>query len=127
VRLHFVVVSSEVLMGISCPYCQHGMIAKGVKPGQYKPKCTRCGLVFVLTVADDLSMSSAQLPVENLAPTKRVRVVKQPLPPPKQRAADPDATGDYTEGGDPNATTDFDPKPGDDLDATGDYTDRGGR
>jgi hypothetical protein len=82
--------------------------------------------VFVLNVADDLSMSSEQMPVANLAPTKKVPVVKKPLPPPKQRTGDPDATGDYTEGGDPNATVDYDPRRADDQDATGDFT-GGGR
>lgn len=36
----------------SCPYCGHSFSTKPSKPGKYKPKCTRCGQVFLLTVSD---------------------------------------------------------------------------
>ncbi len=39
-------------MGISCPYCGHGMKVKRAKPGRYKPKCSQCERRFTLTVPD---------------------------------------------------------------------------
>ncbi len=37
-------------MQFTCPHCQHGLNVKDAKPGQYKPKCTKCGERFSLTV-----------------------------------------------------------------------------
>ena len=37
-------------MGLSCPYCGHGMKIKNPKPGRYKPKCSKCSERFSLTV-----------------------------------------------------------------------------
>ena len=40
-------------MTIVCPYCEKRMNLKGAKPGQYKPKCSKCGRPFLLVVPAD--------------------------------------------------------------------------
>ena len=40
-------------MPIICPHCGHSMNAKNLRPGKFKPKCTKCGGVFVLEISED--------------------------------------------------------------------------
>jgi transcription elongation factor Elf1 len=40
-------------MQITCPTCGHAMSVKDAKPGQYKPKCSKCGERFALTIFAD--------------------------------------------------------------------------
>jgi len=40
-------------MQITCPSCRHAMSVKDAKPGQYKPKCAKCGERFALTIFAD--------------------------------------------------------------------------
>src|SRR4029453_12404104 len=43
----------ETTMQITCPTCHHVMTVKDAKPGQYKPKCAKCGERFALTIFSD--------------------------------------------------------------------------
>lgn len=40
-------------MAIACPHCKHGFSLKEAKPGRYRPKCSKCGQKFLLTVFPD--------------------------------------------------------------------------
>lgn len=40
-------------MQITCPTCRHAMSLKDARPGQYKPKCAKCGERFALTIFAD--------------------------------------------------------------------------
>ncbi len=40
-------------MQIACPACRHVMSVKDAKPGQYRPKCAKCGERFALTIFAD--------------------------------------------------------------------------
>jgi len=51
-------------MGISCPYCGHGMKIKNARPGEYKPKCGKCAARFSLTVPAE---AGADIEVKRLA------------------------------------------------------------
>ncbi len=37
---------------IICPHCQHRMQSRSLKPGTFKPKCSKCQTVFVLKIPD---------------------------------------------------------------------------
>ena len=41
------------MASISCPYCRHVMVLKGVHPGQFKPACPECRAQFQLTISAD--------------------------------------------------------------------------
>ncbi|MFQ3591799.1 MAG: protein kinase [Gemmataceae bacterium] len=64
-------------MSIVCPHCGHSMNAKGIRPGKFKPKCTKCGRVFLLEVGEGPQLT-----------------IKTSLPPgePPKVAFNPDAT-----------------------------------
>ncbi|MBX3418421.1 MAG: protein kinase [Pirellulaceae bacterium] len=40
---------------IVCPYCQHRMHTRMLKPGTFKPKCTRCQTIFGVKVPDEIA------------------------------------------------------------------------
>jgi serine/threonine protein kinase len=44
--------SEDLFMSIICPHCGHAMNAKSIRAGKFKPKCTKCGRVFVLEVGE---------------------------------------------------------------------------
>ncbi len=100
-------------MGVPCPNCQAPLNPKGLKPGSYKPKCPKCGVVFLLNVPDDPTdtIMARKLPVATAA------TIAQP-----NAVADPNSTGNFTEAMDPNATGMSDSPGSDDPYATGNFT-----
>jgi serine/threonine protein kinase len=99
-------------MSVACPKCRSALNVKGLKPGQFKPKCPKCGTTFVLVVPEsaDGTMLAKLLPEK---PTSKTA--------PTIAEAGPDVTGAYTAvdppprselhatptGGDPNSTGAF--------------------
>lgn len=82
-------------MSVACPKCRSGLNVKGLKPGQFKPKCPKCGTTFVLVVPD--------------SPDGTILAKLIPDNPTKVEAAPPDVTGAFTEveKADPNSTGAF--------------------
>ena len=126
-------------MSIACPYCKAVLNPQAPKPGKYTPKCPKCHKPFLIVVADDAerTMMVQPLPAANPAPNpspKPASPAARPAPAnpaPAKPAADPNATGDFTEAvgrADPNATGDFTEAVGRaDPNATGDFTEADGR
>ena len=88
-------------MSIPCPHCQSPLNPKGLKPGQFKPKCPKCGNVFVLIVPEDASGTIAvkMLPVGPQHDPSQTGDFTEPA------RDDPNSTGNFTETmSDPNAT-----------------------
>ncbi len=57
-------------MAIQCPYCQHSISVKSLKPGKFAPKCPKCSKAFHLTVADDAQNTMTVAAIAgNLEPT----------------------------------------------------------
>lgn len=91
-------------MSILCPYCRSPLNPRGLKPGQFKPKCPKCEKVFVMVVPADPNG------------TVSVKTIPEPKPAPA-------ATGDFTEAiRGPEGTGDFSEPPRSPQ-ATGDFTD----
>ncbi|QEL13233.1 protein kinase domain-containing protein [Limnoglobus roseus] len=73
-------------MSVSCPQCRSPLNVKGLKPGQFKPKCPKCGIAFVLVVPS--------------SPDGTIVTKLLPAGPPKpapQPHADPNSTGAFTD------------------------------
>jgi serine/threonine protein kinase len=62
-------------MQITCPTCRHAMSVKDAKPGQYKPKCAKCGERFALTIYAD----AREPKVEALVPVAAPASVSAPV------------------------------------------------
>jgi serine/threonine protein kinase len=82
-------------MSVPCPHCQHVITLKTVKPGKFKPTCPKCFQPFLLTVADDLSVSASVPPPGSSASAKAAGAAdpNATAPPP---ASDPNATAPPT-------------------------------
>lgn len=116
-------------MAIQCPYCKNGFQLKGVKPGQYKPKCPKCDRRFGLLIPTDASQppQTAALPEEapravpapelvgaatvaqtvargNVDATLAAPSIAATLPPTSPSAANLEATLPPSPPEDPNAT-----------------------
>lgn len=86
-------------MAIRCPYCQHGMSIKEAKPGRYKPKCSKCGQRFALTIYPqaDRAPLAEPLPSETAAAAATVPAPDAPAPaPPKKPAPVVEASANAT-------------------------------
>jgi serine/threonine protein kinase len=101
-------------MAVVCPYCQRGANMQNPKPGQFTPKCPRCGRRFVLVVSKDPGQAPVVRPLEAEAQGMTAKVQEQTPEEtsskrPTKPAHDPDpgATGAYETPGvqDPNVTT----------------------
>ncbi len=66
-------------VAIHCPNCNHGMSIKDAKPGRYKPKCSKCGRRFALTIfpESDRVPLAERLPSEPAAGTVTAPVSPQ--------------------------------------------------
>lgn len=102
-------------MAIRCPYCQHGMSIKEAKPGRYKPKCSKCGQRFALTIypQPDRAPLTEALPSETAAAAATVPAADS-VPAPKSApvAEKPSKTAlasQQTTIAAPDATIAFDP------------------
>ena len=88
-------------MSIPCPKCRSLLNPKGLKPGQFKPKCPKCGTVFLMVVPED--------------PDGTILARLIPEPAKVLASVDPNTTGAFTEverhpdatGDDPNVTGAF--------------------
>ena len=70
-------------MSIPCPKCRSPLNPKGLKPGQFKPKCPKCATVFLTVVPED--------------PDGTILAKLIPEPAKVLATADPNATGAFTE------------------------------
>ena len=70
-------------MSIPCPKCRSPLNPKGLKPGQFKPKCPKCATVFLMVVPED--------------PDGTILAKLIPEPAKVLATADPNATGAFTE------------------------------
>lgn len=96
-------------MSVACPKCRSSLNVKGLKPGQFKPKCPKCGVVFALTVPESPDGTMlAKLISDKSSSTD----------------ADPNATGAFTEvdRGAPERTNAYSPSAVREPDATGEFT-----
>jgi eukaryotic-like serine/threonine-protein kinase len=105
-------------MSVACPKCHSALNVKGLKPGQFKPKCPKCGTTFVLVVPEDidgtiLAKMLPEKPAAKAAPTAA--------------EAGPDVTGAFTEVEKPERSEVYEPSSAASPDATGAFTevDRG--
>ena len=97
-------------MSIPCPYCKSPLNPKGLKPGQFKPKCPKCTKQFLLVVPNDPDG------------TILAQMLPEDLPAPEPPGGDPGRTGDFTEPlRSPDATGEF-TEPAKSPDATGEFT-----
>lgn len=53
-------------MAVVCPHCNHSLKLKDARAGKFKPKCSRCGRAFLLTVSGgaELKFTTSFLPGE---------------------------------------------------------------
>lgn len=126
-------------MSVACPKCRSALNVKGLKPGQFKPKCPKCGIVFQLTVPDSaegtiLAKLLPEKPAPKAAPTVAeagpdvTGAFTEAAPPSNvyepSGAGDPNSTGAFTEvdRGSPDRTGAFDPADEQSPDATGAFT-----
>jgi serine/threonine protein kinase len=52
------------MSSISCPYCRHVMVLKGMHPGRFKPACPECRAQFQLTVSADPAVAPEVVALE---------------------------------------------------------------
>jgi eukaryotic-like serine/threonine-protein kinase len=109
-------------MSVSCPYCNGLLNPKGLKPGQFKPKCPKCQHQFLLVVPES---PEGTISVKKLGTQDTSGPAK--APPPRKVAnadADPNSTGAFTEyeKPSPHATAMFQPSGVDDPNSTGAFT-----
>ncbi len=86
---------------VQCPHCAHRMTLRDPKPGQYQPKCSKCGASFRLSVPNDggeptVASVSAERPVDRARAPSGASVSP---PAPSQTAA---GAGDATTGWEAN-------------------------
>lgn len=136
-------------MSVACPKCQSTLNLKGLKAGQFKPKCPKCGTPFLLIVpegnegpiiARPLSEPISPKPKPSPAPTaiasdpettgafteaSQAQPVRSEVYTPSQTGNDPNTTGAFTEldRGAPDATGAFSPSAVQNPDGTGEFTD----
>jgi serine/threonine protein kinase len=55
-------------VAIQCPYCQHALALKEVRPGRYTPKCPKCARRFGLHVRSDPAKPPVISAIEEPAP-----------------------------------------------------------
>ena len=80
-------------MALICPYCQHAITLKNVKPGRYGPKCPKCARAFHLAVPDN---PDAPPTIRALAAPEATAAMTGVQPP---ESACPDVTAAYSAGG----------------------------
>lgn len=73
-------------MTIHCPHCNHGMSVKDAKPGCYKPKCSKCGRRFALTLFQEPDRKPL---AELLPPEPTARSVEATISPSPERSKAP--------------------------------------
>jgi len=84
-------------MNIVCPSCEATLTLKAMKPGQFTPKCPKCGRPFLLEIPEDDNEDITVTEIEEkpLPKTKPVPVLrKSDLPPTHQDDDDDDDDDD---------------------------------
>ncbi len=109
-------------MSVACPKCRSALNVKGLKPGQFKPKCPKCGTTFALVVPEeaDGTILAKLLPEKSVSKTP-------PKAAPTVAEAGPDVTGAFTEPPSPERSSAYEPSSAGDPNSTGAFTevDRG--
>jgi len=106
-------------MNIVCPSCDATLTLKALKPGQFKPKCPKCGRPFLLEVPEDDNedITVTEIKLKPLPKTKPVPVLrKSDLPPTHQddddeeerEAEEIDETAEAAESDGSDSIADFD-------------------
>ncbi len=63
-------------MAVQCPYCEHSLALKGVKPGKYTTKCPKCDRKFVLAIPADADLPPLVKPL----PAERATLARRRHP-----------------------------------------------
>lgn len=71
-------------MSILCPHCGHTMNAKSIRAGKFKPKCVKCGRLFLLEVGEGTnpSLRTSFLPGEASGAVVNPEATEASLPSP---------------------------------------------